>query len=967
MPSHHHRSTGLKQKNKGHKSNRASKRSINRAAGGKVQSRGGGIKSKGNGTLNSMLSKGKANRANMAKQRRLASKEELLKQKRVQGRLNTTTNHKNGEGGAGVASTVVPRVVGIISLSESETQLENHVRKFLVDGADKSVGGTSDSTSSVTAFYQKYKKEGHITFLANSSAFSSLYTTSCSEEDIAVQASLDLCRVCDTIMLLVDGRDVKKDGKSSSIAGMEIGGNTIGGGMSVKSSATSGQDYDHLISRRGERVLSAIKAQGLPTPLTVLVNYEGDSDNDEMMSLASCQSLKSIRRSAIKTKLSLKRYLSRFAETEFGEGSEKVMELDIPDLVDDADETMKIDDSKVLTAGKSKKILPDALLNKTNDMYPSRAACIRALCTMSASPPKWVAEMPRAYILSDNNGLNGEGYEYDQETQELKIKGYIRGQVPWDVNSLVHIPNVGTFGTKYIKKSEQSLSTLRKRKDQLLNMNPDEILATCDSSKRESFEMFANPDALDGEQNLIGFEDDGKNYYDDEKSVNSKSNEFKKGVARPAGWSDYQSAWLDAIGDDEEGEEGADPFDHGELAFDLNKKKDDATVITKMDMDVEDANMVTAEERKILIEQRKKDKEEELMFPDEVEVGEDENARDRYARYRSLKSFRKSYWDPKENLPDTYGTVYHFSSFKATQSDVMADMNDVIEASNKEFYSMNKSDTNNTDEMMEDMEADDNILEGCVPSGTFVTIVIEGVSLSAFERVSTTSLLTAVTLLPHENKVSVLHMNLSQTTQCDNYGDTDKPVKSKDRLYFRCGWRTWKARPVFSQNNLNCDKHKFERFMPTNGAFFSSAVFGPVTYTPCPVLVFRRMEMDKTDLVALGSIFNADADRIVVKRIILTGYPTRVHKRHATVKYMFYNPDDVQWFKPAGLTTKHGLQGNIIDSVGDHGTMKCLFNAPIKQHDTVCIPLYKRIYPKYAPTTVTNETGEEVKQQILVL
>lgn len=57
----------------------------------------------------------------------------------------------------------------------------------------------------------------------------------------------------------------------------------------------------------------------------------------------------------------------------------------------------------------------------------------------------------------------------------------------------------------------------------------------------------------------------------------------------------------------------------------------------------------------------------------------------------------------------------------------------------------------------------------------------------------------------------------------------------------------------------------------------------------------------------------------------------------------------LKWFQPAGLSTKHGLQGNIIQSVGDHGVMKCLFNAPIKQHDTVCLPLYKRVFPKFAP------------------
>merc|ERR1712170_322635 len=115
---------------------------------------------------------------------------------------------------------------------------------------------------------------------------------------------------------------------------------------------------------------------------------------------------------------------------------------------------------------------------------------------------------------------------------------------------------------------------------------------------------------------------------------------------------------------------------------------------------------------------------------------------------------------------------------------------------------------------------------------------------------------TAVCLLPHENKMSVLHMNLAQTTQCDDYANEEAtPVKSKDVLTFRCGWRTWQARPVFSQNNLNCDKHKFERFMPIGGSFFSCAVFGPVTYTPCPVLVFRNQEASKEKLVALGSIF----------------------------------------------------------------------------------------------------------------
>merc|ERR1719215_937680 len=117
-------------------------------------------------------------------------------------------------------------------------------------------------------------------------------------------------------------------------------------------------------------------------------------------------------------------------------------------------------------------------------------------------------------------------------------------------------------------------------------------------------------------------------------------------------------------------------------------------------------------------------------------------------------------------------------------------------------------------------------------------------------------------------------------------------------------------------------------------------------YTPCPMLVFRNVNGMK-QLVAFGSMIGADADRTIVKRIILTGFPVRVRKRWASVKYMFSDPEDVKWFQPAGLTTKHGLNGKIEQSIGEHGTMKCLFNAPIKQHDTVCLCLYKRVYPKF--------------------
>lgn len=155
--------------------------------------------------------------------------------------------------------------------------------------------------------------------------------------------------------------------------------------------------------------------------------------------------------------------------------------------------------------------------------------------------------------------------------------------------------------------------------------------------------------------------------------------------------------------------------------------------------------------------------------------------------------------------------------------------------------------------------------------------------------------------------------------------------------------------------------------------------------TGCPVLVYKRtmpddhMVSDSSTsqdyaLVAAGSVANVDPDRIVLKKvtiwllrclsrscnvlaislkpvfssqIILTGIPLRVRKKYAVVKHMFHDPMDVKWFRPAELSTKHGLRAHVKEPVGTHGLFKACFSAPVKQNDTVMLVLYKRMFPKF--------------------
>ena len=67
---------------------------------------------------------------------------------------------------------------------------------------------------------------------------------------------------------------------------------------------------------------------------------------------------------------------------------------------------------------------------------------------------------------------------------------------------------------------------------------------------------------------------------------------------------------------------------------------------------------------------RKREEEDDLVFPDELDTPKDIPARIRFQRYRGMRSFRTSPWDPFENLPRDYARIFQFEDFKRTERGV---------------------------------------------------------------------------------------------------------------------------------------------------------------------------------------------------------------------------------------------------------------------------------------------------------
>uniref|UniRef100_A0A8C8CRQ8 Pre-rRNA-processing protein TSR1 homolog n=1 Tax=Oncorhynchus tshawytscha TaxID=74940 RepID=A0A8C8CRQ8_ONCTS len=294
------------------------------------------------------------------------------------------------------------------------------------------------------------------------------------------------------------------------------------------------------------------------------------------------------------------------------------------------------------------------------------------------------------------------------------------------------------------------------------------------------------------------------------------------------------------------------------------------------------------------------------MFPDEVDTPLDQSAKNRFQRYRGLKSFRSSPWDPLENLPADYSRIFQFQSFERTRRRVLA------EAAQEE--------------------------EGAMV-GWYVTLHVVDVPPTVMESVQAGRPLVLVSLLPHEQKMSVMHMLVRR-----HPSNTD-PIKSKEELVFHCGFRRFRACPIFSQHT-SADKHKLERFLRADAPTVVS-VYAPITFPTAGVLLFKQREDGMQDLVGTGSLLSCDPQRVVLKRIVLSGHPFKINRRSAVCRYMFFNRDDILWFKPVELRTKWGRRGHIKEALGTHGHMKCVFDSQMRSQDTVMMNLYKRVYPRW--------------------
>ncbi|KAK4148847.1 hypothetical protein C8A00DRAFT_38569 [Chaetomidium leptoderma] len=572
----------------------------------------------------------------------------------------------------------------------------------------------------------------------------------------------------------------------------------------------------------------------------------------------------------------------------------------------------------------------------------SRQECanlMRSLCSTMPKGIRWRDE--RSWMLVEDIEWATSGMA------PTILTGVVRGK-GLSADRLVQVGDWGTFQIEKItaaplaarKKrgedamvdevtAEETLEEPTENQDGLDDLAPEE--ATMDDDE----DMDAATTVTTSKKGVLL---DDHHYFSDDDTVQ----ELHMPKKVPKGTSKYQAAWFldggdvsdsgsdledhdmeDAEGDEEE----ARPEDGMEgLAGDAMTEagpSEYAKSVAFIEPDEEEDAMDLEAYRK----SKRSEEEDDLEFPDEVELHPNVLARERLAKYRGLKSLRTSPWQEEEDRayePEEWQRLLRIPDYQASR-----------------------------------IRAAREALVGGVAPGTRVHVHIKGVPVPIQKSYDPSRPVTLFSFLRHEHKRTAVNVLINLSS------DSPVSIKAKEELIVQYGPRRFVIKPLFSQGgNTPNDVHKYCRYLHP-GQSAVATFMGPVTWGSVPALFFRRTvpgaEAEGEDededvkrsslplvLVATGTTLPPSTSRVIAKRAILTGHPYHIHKKIVTIRYMFFNREDVEWFKALPLWTRRGRSGFFKEPLGTHGYFKATFDGRINPQDSIGVSLYKRVWPRTA-------------------
>lgn len=244
---------------------------------------------------------------------------------------------------------------------------------------------------------------------------------------------------------------------------------------------------------------------------------------------------------------------------------------------------------------------------------------------------------------------------------------------------------------------------------------------------------------------------------------------------------------------------------------------------------------------------------EDREFEDEVEFDPNIVLAERLKNYRGMRSFRNSVWSKYENISNEVKKIT------------------VLE--NQEMIQKNAHNAHNTNIIAFD--------------GMYVRFRVK--TRSMVEHMATlqeNSPMIISNLFRYERKVSLLHARVQIHNE-----NTLESLKSKVNYEIHTGFRRFKSNVMFSRIYKNCDKYKYVREVEDYGTWYLASFYGQIYFPPNRVNIFALNDAGAPISFSLsGRLLKPDPFVVILKRIILTGYPLKIHTNSSVIKHMFFHP-----------------------------------------------------------------------------
>ncbi|KAJ1018678.1 hypothetical protein NDA13_006367 [Ustilago tritici] len=188
-----------------------------------------------------------------------------------------------------------------------------------------------------------------------------------------------------------------------------------------------------------------------------------------------------------------------------------------------------------------------------------------------------------------------------------------------------------------------------------------------------------------------------------------------------------------------------------------------------------------------------------------------------------------------------------------------------------------------------------------------------------------------------------------------------KILKTNDPLIFSLGWRRFQSIPIYSLDDGS--RNRMLKYTPEHMHCLAT-FYGPISAPNTGFCAFNTLSTSTPSfrVSATGVVLDVDScSQKIVKKLKLTGTPSKIYKNTAFIKNMFSSALELAKFQGAHIKTVSGIRGQVKKALAKpEGHFRATFEDKILMSDIVFLRAWYTIQPRkfYNPVTSLLLSGE---------